>query len=114
MLRRNYFLGSTKTSVPKKRVIMKQEFPDYKNLMKKDLAKWEKETENLANEADFSININAAKGSQVIRKSRRSQEPSSALPKIENLSVNEDEKSNEEKDFSWKTSNNSFSFNFNV
>jgi hypothetical protein len=100
--------------VPKKRVIMKQEFPDYKNLMKKDLAKWEKETENLANEADFSININAAKGSQVIRKSCRSQEPSSALPKIENLSVNEDEKSNEEKDFSWKTSNNSFSFNFNV
>ena len=93
---------------------MKQEFPDYKNLMKKDLAKWEKETENLANEADFSININGAKGSQVIRKSRRSQEPSLALPEIENLTVTEDGKNSEEKGFSWKTSNNSFSFNFAV
>lgn len=93
---------------------MKQEFPDYKNLMKKDLAKWEKETAKYETEADFSINISAAKGSQVIRKSRRSAEPSSTLPDIKNLSVNEAGDGKKEQDFTWKTSDNSFSFNFSV
>ena len=93
---------------------MKQEFPDYKALMKKDLAKWEKETETMANGADFSININAAKESQVIRKSRRGQESSTALTKMEKLSLTDDEKNNEENGFSWTTSNTPFSFNFNV
>ena len=93
---------------------MKQEFPDYKNLMQKDLAKWEKETVKLADEAEIKININAAIGSQVIRKSRRSQEPSSTVPKIQSLSVTEDVESKEKQDFTWKTTDNSFSFNFKV
>ena len=83
---------------------MRQYFPDYRNLMKKDLEKWESETARMEKDANFADGT--VKGFSInIRK--KNQEP-----RLED-SV-KDMKLSEEKSFKWKDSNESFSFNFNL
>ena len=104
-----YHLGSENTPVPKKRILMRQYFPNYRALMEKDLLNWEKETVRM--EADANFSSSSTKRGHVVNSRRKSESKSDSAvaESIEKLSL-----ADSGEPFKWQTTNESFSFNFTL
>ena len=89
--------------MPKKRALMRQYFPDYRNLIKKDLEKWESETARMEKDANFANGT--SKGFSI--NIRKKNQEASIEESVKDLKIKED-------DFKWQDSNESFSFNFKL
>lgn len=102
-------LSSENTPVPKKRILMRQYFPNYRALMEKDLLNWEKETVRM--EADANFSSSSTKRGHVVNSRRKSESKSDSAvaESIEKLSL-----ADSGEPFKWQTTNESFSFNFTL
>ena len=82
---------------------MRQYFPDYRNLIKKDLEKWESETARMEKDTNFANGT--SKGFSI--NIRKKNQEASIEESVKDLKIKED-------DFKWQDSNESFSFNFKL